>query len=85
MAQEFGIRLALIAFLTASLQGVASGQTFDAVLKTALLTLAAFFVFGWVCGHIAKLAVNEFVRAQWALEHPPAESVATTSPLTSTK
>jgi len=85
VAQEFGIRLALIAFLTASVQGVVSGALFDTVLKTALITLAAFFVFGWICGHIARLAVDEFVRAKWALEHPPAQAVATTSPVTTTK
>ena len=63
MAHEFAVRLASIAFATATLQGVITGAGFQPTLKTALVVLAAFYGLGFLCGEIARRIVEESVAA----------------------
>lgn len=63
MAQEFAVRLASIAFATATLQGAITGADFQSTLKTALVVLAVFYGLGFLCGEIARRIVEESVAA----------------------
>ena len=61
MAHEYGVRLALIAFATAAIQGLATRAAFEPALRTALAAAAAFYVLGWLCGEMARQIVEESV------------------------
>lgn len=76
MAQEFAFRLALIAFITAAVQGVMCGAAFEPGLKSSLAAAAVCYVLGWVCGDLARRAVAESVQLQFERETAPA-SVST--------
>jgi hypothetical protein len=62
VAHEFAVRLALIAFATAAIQGLANRADFEAALKLALAAAAACYVLGWLCGELARRVVEESVR-----------------------
>lgn len=66
MAHEFGIRLALIAFATASFQGVFRGSDFQESLTAALVCLILFYVVGHVCGELARRVIEENVKSTLA-------------------
>lgn len=72
MAHEFAVRLALIAFATAAIQGLVAGAAFQPAVKTALFVLAVFYGFGYVCGELARRVVEESVQAaaQAAADQP---------------
>lgn len=63
MAHEFAVRLAAIAFATATLQGVITGAEFQQTLKLALVILGVFYGLGYLCGEIARRIVEESVAA----------------------
>jgi hypothetical protein len=65
VATQFGYRLALIAFATATLRGALTGSDFEGTLHTALLAGAAFFVLGMICGELARRVVEEQVEAEF--------------------
>ena len=70
VAHEYAVRLALIAFATAAVQGVISGAPFEATLKSALFVLAAFYVLGYVCGEMGRRIVEETVATMSAQTAP---------------
>lgn len=63
MAHEFAVRLAAIAFATATLQGAITGADFQSTLKMALVVLGVFYGLGFLCGEIARRIVEESVAA----------------------
>ena len=62
MAHEYAVRLALIAFATAAVQGLAARAAFEPALKLALAAAAAFYALGWLCGEMARRIVEESVQ-----------------------
>lgn len=62
MANDYAVRLALIAFATAAIQGLFTRAAFEPALKTALAATAAFYVLGWLCGEMARRLVEEGVQ-----------------------
>ena len=71
MAQEFAFRLALIAFITAAVQGLICGAAFEPGLKSALGASAVCYLLGWVCGDLARRVVEESVHAEFHGEGGP--------------
>jgi len=80
VAQEYAVRLALIAFATAAIQGLVMRAEFQPALKLALAAALAFYVLGWLCGEMARRIVEESVqlnRSQAdAPTNPPPQSSA---------
>jgi hypothetical protein len=70
VAHEYAVRLALIAFATASIQGIATRADFEPALKLALSAAAAAFVVGWLCGEMARRIVEESVQPAAGREEP---------------
>jgi Na+/glutamate symporter len=70
VAHEFAVRLALIAFATGAIQGLANRADFEAALKLALAAAAACCVLGWLCGELARRVVEESVRRTTAAPAP---------------
>ena len=64
MAVQFGVRLALIAFATAALDGALAGADFEGSLRAALLAGVVFLVLGVICGELARHVVEEQVAAE---------------------
>ena len=62
MAHVYAVRLALIAFATAAIQGLAARAAFEPALKLALSAAAVCYVLGWLCGEMARRIVEESVR-----------------------
>jgi hypothetical protein len=62
VAHEYAVRLALIAFATATIQGIAMRAAFEPALKLALGAAAAAYVLGWLCGETARRIVEESVQ-----------------------
>ena len=62
MAHEYAVRLALIAFATAAIDGLATRAAFEPALKLALAALAAFYALGWLCGELGRRIVEESVQ-----------------------
>ena len=62
MAHVYAVRLALIAFATAAIQGLATRAAFEPALKLALAAAAVCYVLGWLCGEMARRVVEESVR-----------------------
>ena len=62
MAYDYAARLALIAFATAAIQGLATRAAFEPALKLALAAAVAAYVVGWVCGEMARRIVEESVQ-----------------------
>jgi hypothetical protein len=70
VAQEYAVRLALIAFATAAIQGLVMRADFQPALKSALTAALAFYVLGWLCGEMARRIVEEnvaLIRSQAAV------------------
>jgi len=61
LAHEYAVRLALIAFATAAVQGLFARSAFEPALKLALGAAGAFYVLGWVCGEMARRVIEESV------------------------
>jgi hypothetical protein len=59
VAHQYAVRLALIAFATAAIQGALRQSGFEPALKFALAAAAAFYVLGWLCGELARRIVEE--------------------------
>jgi hypothetical protein len=72
VAQEFAVRLALIAFITASVQSVMRGAAFEPGLKSALAAGAVCYGLGWICGDLARRIVAESVHAEFHRDEAPA-------------
>lgn len=66
MAHEFGVRLALIAFATAAMRGLFTGNDFTPTVQAALLIAGLFYVLGVVCGEMARRLVEEHVQLKHA-------------------
>ena len=64
MAQAYAVRLALIAFATAAIQGLMRGAAFEPALKLALIAAAAFYGLGWFLGELGRRIVVEGVEAE---------------------
>ena len=62
VSQEYAVRLALIAFATAAIQGLVMKADFEPALKSALAAAAAFYFLGWLCGEMARRIVEESVE-----------------------
>lgn len=75
MAHEFGIRLALISFATASIQGVFQGTEFRGSLTAALVCLALFYVVGHVCGELTKRVIEEQLKLNQTNTGTPVSTV----------
>jgi len=71
VAHEYAVRLALIAFATAVIQGLATRAAFEPALKLALAAAAASYVLGWFCGEMARRVVEESVPLETAGQTPP--------------
>ncbi len=80
MAQEYALRLALIAFATAAIQGLLTGAEFQPALKLALGAAFAFYVLGWLCGEMARRIVEESVQMNRKPAAAPPDSSTQTSP-----
>lgn len=80
MANDYAVRLALIAFATAAVQGVCTGAAFEPALKTALAAAAAFYVLGWLCGEMARRLVEEGVQRNEKRRGVPAVNSSPTHP-----
>ena len=63
MAHDYGVRLALVAFATATIQGLLARSAFEPALKLALGAAAGFYCLGWLCGEMARRIVEESVQA----------------------
>jgi len=63
VAHQYAVRLALIAFATAAIQGAVRQSGFEPALKFALTAAAAFYVLGWLCGELARRIVEESIPA----------------------
>jgi len=79
VAQEYAVRLALIAFATAATQGLVTRAEFQPALKLALGAAFAFYLLGWLCGEMARRIVEESVQ----LKRNQAATAANTSTQTS--
>ena len=64
MSKQLAIRLSLIAFCVTSLDGVLCGSDSLSTLKSALVTMAGFFVMGLALGELARRLIEEHVREQ---------------------
>jgi hypothetical protein len=83
VATQFGSRLALIAFATATLRGLLAGADFEGTIQSALLAGLVFFVLGLVCGELARLVVEEQVEAEFEqMLSAPSERALAKSPAT---
>ena len=71
MAHDYAARLALIAFATAVIQGLATRAAFEPALKLALTAAAAAYILGWLCGEMARRIVEESVQPVIDKEVPP--------------
>jgi len=81
VAHDYAVRLALIAFATASIQGIATRAEFETALKLALGAAAAAFVVGWLCGEMARRVVEESVQPATGRNEPsPAPASVPQSP-----
>ena len=86
MALQFGYRLALIAFATATLRGALTGTDFEGTLNAALVAGVAFFMLGTICGELARRVVEEQVEAEFeklmsGTERPAQPELARTEPI----
>jgi len=81
VAHEYAVRLALIAFATATIQGMATRAAFEPALKLALGAAAAAFVLGWLCGEMARRVVEESVQIA-ARREAPSHTPSSASPST---
>jgi hypothetical protein len=70
LAHEYAVRLALIAFATAAVQGLFARCAFEPALKLALGAAGVFYVLGWVCGEMARRVVEESVQLGTNREAP---------------
>jgi hypothetical protein len=81
VAHEYAIRLALVAFATATAHGIGKGSGFEPALKYALAAAGIFYIVGWLCGEIAQRIITESVQAEFASElvNPPENPAAGTA------
>jgi len=80
VAQEYAVRLALIAFATAAIQGLVMRADFQPALKSALAAAFAFYVLGWLCGEMARRIVEESVALVRSQAAAPANTSTQSSP-----
>jgi hypothetical protein len=80
VAQEYAVRLALIAFATAAIQGLVTRAEFQPALKLALGAAFAFYVLGWLCGEMARRIVEESVQLNREPSPDPGKTSTQTSP-----
>jgi hypothetical protein len=59
VAHEYAVRLALIAVTTVTVQALIEGAAFEPAVSYALLTGAACYALGWLCGELARRIVEE--------------------------
>ena len=78
MAHDFAVRLALIAFATAAVQGLLTGAAFEPAVRYALAAGGVSYCLGWVTGTLARVAVEESVLAEIARALPQETVPATT-------
>jgi hypothetical protein len=71
VAHEYAVRLALIAFATAAIQGLATRAAFEPALKLALAAAASFYVLGWFFGEMARRIVVESIQPANTSPAPP--------------
>jgi hypothetical protein len=77
VAHQYAARLALIAFATAVIQGLAMRAAFEPALKLALAAAAAAYVLGWFCGEMARRIVEESVQLGTNREATPPTPTST--------
>ncbi len=80
MAQDYAVRLALVAFATATIQGLVTRSAFEPALKLALGAAAACYVLGWLCGEMARRIVEENVQAMASRQAPANPPTAPQTP-----
>ena len=76
VAHEYAVRLALIAFATAAIQGLVTRAAFEPALKLALSAAAVCYLLGWLCGDMARRIVEESVQMA---AQPPSPAPASPS------
>lgn len=81
MAQEYAVRLAWIVFATAAIQGLVMRADFEPALKSALAAALVFYVLGWLCGEMARRAVEESVLLNRSQAADPTSTTAQSSPV----
>lgn len=62
MAVQYAVRLALVAFAVACVQGLRSGADLEGALRSAFLSGACLAPVGAACGALARRVVEEHVR-----------------------
>jgi uncharacterized protein YqgC (DUF456 family) len=80
VAQEYAVRLALISFATAAIQGLVMRADFESALKSALAAALAFYVLGWLCGEMARRIVAESVQLNRSQTADPTDTSTQNSP-----
>lgn len=80
MAHEYAVRLALVAFATAAIQGLFTRSAFEPALKLALCAAAGFYCLGWLCGEMARRIVEESVPSPAAGQPPNSPTTTPHSP-----
>lgn len=83
MAHDYAVRLALVAFATATIQGLLARSAFEPAIKTALVAAAGFYVLGWLCGEMARRIVEESVQPPTSSQPPPNTTIPTSAPQSS--
>jgi hypothetical protein len=81
VAQEYAVRLALISFATAAVQGLVVRADFTLALKSALAAAAAFYVLGWLCGEMARRIVEESIPLNPSRAAVPTDTTTNSSPV----
>lgn len=64
MVLQFARNLALIAFATASINGIVSNSDFEGSLRTAMIAGAIFYVLGIAFGELGRRIVEESAEAE---------------------
>ena len=80
MAHDYGVRLALVAFATATIQGLLARSAFEPSLKLALGAAAGFYCLGWLCGEMARRIVEESVQAPASVQPPSSQASSSPAP-----
>lgn len=65
MTQHYASRLALLAFATAVIRGLALADTFQSMIHTALIATAVFYGLGFLLGELARQTAVDGARREF--------------------
>jgi hypothetical protein len=80
VAHEYAVRLALVAFATAAIQGLLTRSAFEPALKLSLGASAGFYLLGWLCGEMARRIVEESVQPLASSQPPENPTITPQAP-----